>query len=60
MAVDVQSFVITTFTVSFKGIGDWLWRRIVKPITSIWSNNTKPSSSYNNETKPSSIWTNKK
>ncbi|MDA3803019.1 MAG: hypothetical protein PF488_03995, partial [Patescibacteria group bacterium] len=49
MAVNVSSYIITTFPVIFRGIGDWLWSWI-----------TKPSSSYNNSDKPSdSTWNNK-
>lgn len=48
MAVSVTTYTITTFSVIFRGIGDWLWK---------WT--SKPSSTYTNTTKPSSIWTNK-
>lgn len=57
--VNTTAYIISTFSVSFRGTGDWLWRWVAKPSASDWSNGNKPTNTYNNVTKPSSDWTNK-
>lgn len=51
LAVNTASYIITTYSVIFRGIGDWLWRKDTKPSASDWTNGSKPTNTYNNDNK---------
>ncbi len=57
-AVAVSNYVLSGYSISFSGRGDWTWLRRTKPTTS-YTLRTKPTTAYSNRVKPTTIWTNR-
>ena len=57
-AVAVSNYVLSGYSVNFRGRGDWTWTHRTKPTTS-YTLRTKPTTAYSNRVKPTTIWTNK-